>query len=160
MILYHGSNVEVKNPRIIANKKGRDFGPAFYLTAIKEQAERHAIRKCKQERSGKPIVSVFDWDENICTLNYKEFDRADENWLDLIIKCRMETSYVHGFDIVVGKIADDTVGQTILYVLEGIMRKDDAIKRLEFQKINSQHAFCTERSLNGLLFKRSYEVKK
>ena len=42
MILYHGSDVEVKDPKIIKSEKGRDFGCAFYLTPIKEQAERMA----------------------------------------------------------------------------------------------------------------------
>ena len=42
MILYHGSYTEVKEPKIITSDKGRDFGFAFYLTPIKEQAERMA----------------------------------------------------------------------------------------------------------------------
>ena len=44
MILYHGSDIEVNNPIIIKTEKGRDFGCAFYLTPIKEQAERMAKR--------------------------------------------------------------------------------------------------------------------
>ena len=37
MILYHGSIVEIKIPKIITSEKGRDFGFAFYLTPIKEK---------------------------------------------------------------------------------------------------------------------------
>ena len=29
MILYHGSDVEFKNPKIIKSEKGRDFGCVF-----------------------------------------------------------------------------------------------------------------------------------
>ena len=158
MILYHGSNIEVKDPKIIYSDKGRDFGAAFYLTPIKEQAERMAKRKQKAQDSKQAIVSVFEWDENKESINYKNFSDANEEWLDMIIKCRTDTKYKHGFDIVEGKIADDSVGETILFVLAGVMRKEDAIERLKYQHINSQIAFCTDKALQGLKFVESYEV--
>ena len=163
MILYHGSYITVTNPKIILSEKGRDFGFAFYLTPIKEQAERMAKRKQKQmslkDKNAKAIVSVFNWNENKETIKYKNYPFANEEWLDMIIKCRSNCSYKHGYDVVVGKIADDTVGETILFVIDGIMRKEDAIERLKFQKINSQIAFCTEHSLKDLDYIESYEVK-
>ena len=63
MILYHGSDIEVKNPKIIKSEKGRDFGCAFYLTPIKEQAERMARRKQRMNKSSLAVVSVFEWNE-------------------------------------------------------------------------------------------------
>ena len=33
MILYHGSNIAVENPRLIPAKRLLDFGSAFYLTS-------------------------------------------------------------------------------------------------------------------------------
>ena len=159
MILYHGSDVEVKKPKIIQAEKGRDFGCAFYLTPIKEQAERMAKRKQKLTKSNKAIVSVYEWDENKKDILYKCFDKPDLEWLDMIIKCRTNSSFKHGFDIVEGKIADDSVGETILFVIDGVIKKEDAIKRLKFQKINSQIAFCSEESLKLIKFSKSYEVK-
>ena len=44
MILYHGSTVEVQQPRILKSEIGRDFGFAFYTTDIRTQAERWARR--------------------------------------------------------------------------------------------------------------------
>lgn len=160
MTLYHGSNVIVKDPQIIEREKGRDFGPAFYLTPFKEHAERWAKRKVKQEGKGKPIVSIFEWNEDTKDLKIKNFLFADMDWLNMVIECRSNVKYKHGFDIVIGKIADDSVGETILYVIEGIMRKEDAIDRLKFKEINSQVAFCSKRSLNNIEFIRSYEVIK
>ncbi len=158
MILYHGSNVEVKEPRIIYSEHGKDFGPAFYLTPIEEQAKRMAKRKCKQTKTGTPIVSVFEWNEDMSIFLFKRFEDADLNWLDMIISCRKDPHFFHPYDIVQGKIADDSVGETITYVVSGIMRKEDALERLKFQKINSQIAFCTEESLASLRFIKSYEV--
>lgn len=160
MILYHGSDVEVKNPKIIKSEKGRDFGCAFYLTPIKEQAERMAKRKQRMNNSVSAIVSVFEFNEKETNnLKYKSFKNPDLEWLDMIIECRTNPSFKHGYDIVEGKIADDSVGETILFVIDGVIKKEDALERLKFQKINSQVAFCSEESLKLIKFINSYEVK-
>ena len=39
MILYHGSTMEVSQPRILKSEIGRDFGFAFYPTDIQAQAD-------------------------------------------------------------------------------------------------------------------------
>ena len=77
-------------------------------------------------------------------------------WLDLVVTCRSRTDYSHGYDIVEGKIANDNVGETVSYVMQGIMRKEDAIERLRFERINNQIAFCTEAALRTLHFQTSY----
>ncbi len=162
MILYHGSTVQIKCPEIIKNDIGRDFGFAFYTTTIKEQAERWAKRRLrinsKENIESSAIVNVYEWDESI-PLNIKKFTSADEEWLDMVVRCRSDISYAHNYDIVIGKIADDNVGETVDFVLAGIMRKEDAIERLKFQKINDQIAFCSEISLKSLFFKSSYIVE-
>lgn len=160
MILYHGSDVEVKNPKIIKSEKGRDFGCAFYLTPIKEQAERMAKRKQRMNKSDSAIISVFEFNEkDVSNIKYKMFKNPDLEWLDMIIECRTNPSFNHGYDIVEGKIADDSVGETILFVIDGVIKKEDALERLKFQKINSQIAFCSEDSLKLLKYANSYEVK-
>lgn len=158
MILYHGSDVEVKTPLIIKSEKGRDFGFAFYLTPIKKQAERMARRKQRINRSDKAIVSVYEWNEDKETIIYKNFPSPDEEWLDFIINCRTDINIHHGYDVVEGRIADDSVGETILFVIEGVMKKEDAIERLKFQKINTQIAFCSEPALQSLKYISSFEV--
>ena len=159
MILYHGSDIEVKDPKIIKSEKGRDFGCAFYLTPIKEQAERMAKRKQRMNKSSSAIVSIFEFDEKeMVGFKYKLFKNPDLEWLDMIIECRTNPSFNHGYDLVEGKIADDSVGETILFVIDGVIKKEDALERLKFQKINSQIAFCTDKSLELLKFTNSYEV--
>ena len=48
--------------------------------------------------------------------------------------------------------ADDNVGETISYVAQGIMRKEDAVERLRFEKINNQICFNTEKALSYLKY--------
>ena len=163
MILYHGTTVEIKKPEIITNEIGRDFGFAFYTTEIKEQAERWAIRRAKiQSRKNRsqaaPIVNIYEW-KGADGLSAKSFDDASMEWLEMVVKCRSDIEYKHGFDIVCGKIANDNVGETVSYVIQGIMRKEDAVERLRFEKINNQIAFCTEKALSTLEFVESYVVE-
>lgn len=163
MILYHGSTLEIPNLQIIKTDIGRDFGFAFYTTEIKEQAERWAIRRAKlQSRIKKSqvsaVVSVYEWNPSD-DLNEKIFTDASMDWLEMVVKCRSDLNYIHGYDVVRGKIANDNVGETVSYVIQGIMRKEDAIERLKFEKINSQTAFCTEKSLKDLQYIQSYEVE-
>lgn len=162
MILYYGSIIQVKEPRILKNEIGRDFGFAFYTTDIKEQAERWAVRKAKitnrRESGHVGVVSVYEWEEN-SVLDILRFSGPSMEWLEMVVKCRSELSYQHGHDVVIGNIADDNVGETVSYVLQGIMRKEDAVERLKFEKINNQIAFCTDRALEQLHYKNSYEIE-
>lgn len=147
MILYHGTTLDIPEPRIITNEIGRDFGFGFYTTDIREQAERWAIRRARiaSKRSRKQmnaIVNVYSWDEN-SFLNRKRFDGASMEWLEFVVRCRSDMNYIHSYDVIEGKIANDNVGETVSYVVQGIMRPEDAIERLRFEKINNQIAFCT-----------------
>lgn len=45
MRLYHGTNVDFDLIDIEKSNPYKDFGKGFYLTDIKEQAERMALRK-------------------------------------------------------------------------------------------------------------------
>ena len=81
-------------------------------------------------------------------------------WLDFVVANRSDLSFRHEFDIVVGKIANDRVGETVSYVVAGVMRREDAVERLRFQQINNQWAFCTDKALDALRFVRSYEVSR
>lgn len=163
MLVYHGTTLEIKEPKIITTEIGRDFGFAFYTTDIKEQAERWAIRRAKilsrkSQNSVSAVVNIFDWERDIAS-DILEFDGASMEWLDMVVSCRSDLSYKHEHDIVIGKIANDNVGETVAYVVQGIMRKEDAIERLKFEKINNQIAFCSERSLKQLKFIKSYIVE-
>lgn len=164
MTLYHGTTLEITEPKIIVGEIGRDFGSAFYTTDIKEQAERWAIRRAKLEarRSGgavPAVVNVYEW-ESSGRLKEKHFDGTSSEWLDFIVLCRSNVAYSHGFDIVSGKIANDNVGETVSYVMRGIMRKEDAVQRLRFEKINNQIAFCSSAALDELRFVKSYIVEE
>lgn len=167
MKLYHGGIEAIVCPQIIRVNYGRDFGPAFYTTDIKTQAERWAWRRYQTtarhngEAQVKAVVSVYEFDEKAARaqLDFLDFPEATLEWLELVVACRANNAFSPGQDVIVGKIANDRVGETITFVLNGIMRKEDALERLKFQHINNQIAFCTERALAHLRYESSYIVE-
>ena len=162
MKLFHGTTMEIQSPRIIRQEVGRDFGFAFITTDIQSQAERWAVRRAKissriSRETIKPIVNVYEWNPETI-LKVKAFDGPSLAWLDMVVKCRSDLNFQHPYDIVIGKIANDNVGETVGYVVQGIMRREDAVERLKFEQINNQLAFCTEAALKELRFLYAYEV--
>ena len=163
MTVYHGTTLEIRNPKILEHEVGRDFGFAFYTTDIREQAERWAVRRARLDgrrfKDVRPVVNVYEWTPPDGALAVIEFQGASMEWLEMVVRCRSERDFRHKYDIVIGKIADDNVGETVSYVMQGIMRREDALKRLRFEKINNQIAFCSGRALQTLHFVRSYAVE-
>jgi hypothetical protein len=157
MKLYHGSTVVVDLPRIIKTEIGRDFGTGFYTTGIKDQATRWAKRKAlieqRHSRAAKAFISLYEFDEaNYQDLKVIHFPEPSAEWLKMVCACRSDKDYVHGYDIITGKIANDKVGETVSYVVQGIMRPEDALERLRFERINDQVCFASEKALAYLRY--------
>jgi hypothetical protein len=155
--IYHGSTIIVENPRILSAEYGRDFGVGFYTTDIRDQAIRWANRKARIERRRQrvaaAILTVYAFDD-CCydVLRCRHFPEPDAEWLDMVCACRSDSAFVHGYDLVTGKIANDNVGETVSYVIQGVMRRDDALERLRFEQINNQICFNTPNALAYLKF--------
>lgn len=58
MKLYHGSNIVIEHINLAMCRPFKDFGKGFYLTDIKEQAEKMAKRVSKIY-GGDPVVNAF-----------------------------------------------------------------------------------------------------
>ncbi|MGC3978722.1 MAG: DUF3990 domain-containing protein [Paludibacteraceae bacterium] len=161
MIIYHGSTKKVKRPKLLNNQRLLDFGKGFYTTTNQEQAERWA--KIKQKRAGEKsnaIVSVYEINDAIfqdSELNTKTFPVADEEWLDFIVTNRKE-NLNHGFDIVKGAVANDTLYETLTLFETGVLSKPETISRLKAHKLFDQISFHTEESLSELKFNETYQI--
>ncbi|MCM1102696.1 MAG: DUF3990 domain-containing protein [Clostridium sp.] len=87
MIVYHGSNVIVDSPDIEHSFRSLDFGKGFYVTTVKEQAERWARRKTDICGTEKAIVTVYDMAENCNELSCKCFEKDLAEWIDFVCRC-------------------------------------------------------------------------
>ena len=159
MILFHGGTDRIEKPAIRPSLANRDFGAGFYCTDIKSQAEKWAQRQGRiRKRSATLNIYQFDIDSAKHNTNYRILEGYTVEWLELVIACRKNSQYIHGFDVVFGKIANDDVGETVQAVLEGLMPFDFALQRLVFMEANNQYCFCTKKSLEFLEFVESEEV--
>jgi hypothetical protein len=159
MKLYHGGTDIVDKPRIIISESGRDFGSGFYTTDIKEQAEKWAKRKASLRINTEAILNIYEFDESAYSnISCKTFVGYTMEWLDLVVDCRHNPKHEHGYDLVVGKIADDDVGETVQAVVNGLAPKEFALEKLTFMSANSQICFCNEKALGYLRFVSAEKV--
>ena len=129
--LYHGSNVIINEIDLCLSRKGKDFGCGFYLNPNESQAMEMAIRTTQRQKEGKPIVNTFIFDETVLTdesspLSVKVFVDYSKEWAEFILMNRknLTSTPAHTYDIVIGPIADDTVGlQMRRYMLGYIDRR-------------------------------------
>ena len=125
MKLYHGSNLEIKNPQILESDRKLDFGTGFYLTSSYEQAEKWAILTAIRRGEGRPIISVFEYEDNKSSeLNILKFENADIEWLRFVSGNRNNQSTKNDYDIIIGPVANDKTMPVIsLYFLVCILKK-------------------------------------
>ncbi len=159
MILYHGSNVVVEQPKLIEQNRFLDFGYGFYTTTNKNQAENFA-KKVTVRRGGKPIVNVYEFDENAETdlLKIKRFSAPDEEWLDFVSAHRNGAYNGEQYDLIIGAVANDDVYRTLQVYSAGILTKEQALEALKVKKLFNQYVFATNEALALLKFVRAKEV--
>ena len=152
MILYHGSNIEIKEIDLSKSKPFKDFGKGFYLSDNEEQASKMADFKVSLFQ-GIPVVSVFEFDyEKLknSDLKIKLFEDYSLCWLDFILANRTG-SLVEKYDFVYGPIADDNVGLQLQKYSDGAIDKTELLHRLKYIKgITFQYYFGSEKSIKFL----------
>lgn len=154
MKLYHGSNVAINKIDLAKSKPNKDFGKGFYLSDNETQALEMAKFKTLT-LGGEPIVSIFEFDENILsngTLSVKIFKEYSEEWADFVFANRDGLENVDKYDIVYGPIADDKVGIQIRKLKDGNIDKVEFLNRLKYMEgITFQYFFGTEKAIKHLI---------
>lgn len=158
MILYHGSNTVVEQPKLIEHNRFLDFGDGFYTTTNKAQARSFA-RVVAARRGGIRIVNTYVYDENTeAGLKVRRFLSPDEEWLDFVSRHRQGVYDGDSYDIIIGPVADDEVYRTLRVYWAGLLTKEQAIEALKIKKPFNQYVFASEKALALLKFKKAEEV--
>jgi hypothetical protein len=154
MILYHGSNVEVKEPILLKVQRELDFGKGFYTTSDMEQAARWAERTAKRRGESNAFVTVYEVNEDeLKNIRLLSFDLPNVEWLNFVVKNRKGEYIAGDWDIISGPVADDQTAQVIDLYLEGAYDEEEAIRRFLTQRLKDQYAFKTNEALKLLIFK-------
>jgi len=161
MLIYHGSNIAVENPRIIKPNRALDFGNGFYTTMNLEQAVSFANNVVnRNDGHGNPTISYYevDYDNMLLEFDILEFNHPDDKWFDFV--CANRTGKYSGklYDIIIGPVANDTVYRVFRLFEDGDIDRETAIKRLKVSELYNQITFCTERVIVKLKFIKSEAI--
>lgn len=153
MLLYHGSNMVVREPRILPNLRQLDFGGGFYLTSSKQQATKWAHAVTRRRNRGKAVLNTYKLDiSNTDALNVLKFPEANGGWLDFVVANRRGTDVDTSYDLVIGPVANDSTLPVIDDYMRGTYPKHIAIELLQPQNLTDQYAFLSEKALSLLTF--------
>ena len=138
MILYHGSNLTVSEPKLVAQNRFLDFGYGFYTTTNKVQAIGFADKVTKRRKEGIPTVSIYEIDEMKA---FKEcsvlrFDEPNEEWLDFVSENRAGNYSGKQYDFIYGPVANDDVYTTFTLYQAGVLTKEQTLEALKIKNEN------------------------
>jgi len=162
MLIYHGSHVEVREPKILVSGRVGDFGHGFYTTSSLEQTRRWAQIRAIQERLPNGIVTIYETADSLLenrSLQILRFEKANEQWLDFVLGNRKDPAFAHPYDLVAGPVADDRV-YTCLNALEnGFADRKTVLRQLKTYVLADQILFHTAKALLFLNYQRTEVVQ-
>lgn len=159
MILYHGSNTDVKEINLSICKPFRDFGKGFYLTDILVQAENMAKRTARI-KGGSPVLNLYEIDDDFMknsSLHVKDFSTIPtEEWALFVMNnrnryfsdmknplCNQDGKY----DIVYGPVANDAMAVLFQQYEQEFIDLEMLKKRMTYKELSTQYSFHTEQSI-------------
>ena len=154
MILYHGSNLTVSEPKLVVQNRYLDFGYGFYTTTNKVQAIGFADKVTKRRKEGIPTVSIYEIDEDkaFAECSVLRFDAPDEAWLDFVSDNRAGNYSGEPYDFIYGPVANDDVYTTFTLYTAGVLTKEQTIEALKIKKLYNQLVLTSEKALAFLKF--------
>ena len=143
--IFHGGSVEIVHPDVNSGRTGLDFGRGFYVTELKEQAEKWAERAARQRKEN-PKVSEYDFDfaNAVAKYRYLSFETYDMEWLQFIVSCRGGYNPAVDYDFVEGGVANDRVIDTVEGYINGTIDAENALLELSRHRPNHQICFLNQ----------------
>ena len=162
MILYHGSNLNIVNIDLSKCRPGKDFGKGFYVTELREQAEKMA-RRVARISGGGPVVNVYEIDDRFLDtpgLKVRNFGAdASAEWAVFVMNNRSrsfkdyaspECNKDNKYDIVAGPIADDDMALLFRQYENQWIDFDALVKGMTYRDTTNQYSFHSERAIHLL----------
>ena len=163
MVVYHGSYMEIKTPDIGYGRFNLYFGKGFYVTTLKNQAEKWAPRRAEAYKKNGAFVNVYEF--NTDDLNILSFESYNEDWLYFVLNNRAGKPKPHEYDAIYGAMADDEIAPTVNYFVRLLEKgkivqedKDFFIRQLSYSKPNNQYCIATQKGIAALKFIESWRI--
>ncbi len=148
MLVYHSSDKCFDSPDVKHSRDALDFGKGFYVTRLKEQAEKYASRFLRMGKDA--YIHIFEFTPN-SDMIIKSFDSYDEEWLEFVCNCRKGGVEYKQYGIIEGGVANDKVFQTVDLYIEKVYNMEQALKNLAYEMPNNQLCFITQRAIDRCL---------
>ena len=147
MIVYHGSNVIVSEPKLVHQNRFLDFGFGFYTTTNKVQAIGFADKVTRRRREGTKCVSIYEIDESkaFSECSVLRFDKPDEAWLNYVSDNRSGNYTGENYDFIFGPVANDDVYTTFTLYTTGVLTKEQTLEALKIKKLYDQLVLSSEK---------------
>lgn len=138
MILYHGTQSKFRFPKLALVLRHKDFGSGFYLTPDRMMALNWSWKRNKLSHDVRANVYDMpdDWLEIAIRqgLKVKVFEKADREGASFVHKSREEEGFEHGYDLLVGSVADNDIPGYFALVRRGEATFDVIADCLEYRK--------------------------
>jgi hypothetical protein len=153
MMLYHGSDVEIRAIDLSLSQRNKDFGRGFYLSDDLEQAKKFAQYKADKPHSETktPVVTGFSFDEGRLTdhsLRVLRFAGYNLQWVQFIKANRQARNT--DYDVVIGPIANDDVRTQFVRHLLGEISEEELMESLKWKRCTYQYCFITDEAVSLL----------
>lgn len=162
MLLYHGSLVVVERPLVGIGRSDLDFGPGFYLTKLREQAERWAKIKSGRKKNSEAILNIYDFDSELLLnsdCRHLSFEDYNKDWLDFVAASRKGLKPWLGYDAIEGGIANDSVITTVDLYVDGLITVEQALDKLVNAELRHQICIASQKFADDCLtFKESIRL--
>lgn len=155
MLVYHSSDQCFTTPDVVHSREALDFGKGFYVTRLREQAEKYANRFLRAGEDA--YMHIFEYIPD-SDLKIKIFHSYDEEWLDFVCSCRKGDDVYKQFDVIEGGVANDKVFQTVDLYMAGVYNKEQALQNLAYEMPNNQLCFISQEAIDRCL--KFVEYKK
>ena len=148
MILYHGSNVIVQEPKIFGKRFLQRFWIRILLYNFRKAGKTVGFDKTH-------IVNFYEYLPDK-SLDIKTFSKMTEEWLQFVVNCRLALK--HDYDVVEDPMADDTIWDYVEDYIAERISKEAFWELVKFKYPTHQIVFCTEKALQTIKFEGSYSL--
>lgn len=154
MRLYHGSYTEVTEPLVGVGRKSLDFGPGFYVTSIRQQAEKWAKRVCVIRNVNTPVINIFELNDSVFTkeeFTFLYLPKYNSEWLNFVVASRRGEEPWKNYDIIQGGVANDQVIDTVEDYYAGRITVEQALGLLRFAKPTHQMCISNQEIVDNFM---------
>jgi hypothetical protein len=174
--LYHGTTHNFTEIDVKCGKPYKDFGQGFYTTQNYDHAKNIAERNRRiglerlaaYGKTDELSLFVYEYTLEISYLekiNVLQFDKPNVDWVDFVVKNRVDQNLKHGYDLVIGATANDDTRITIQNYLYGAYGERGTTKavnafleQIKAKQLPTQWMFATQKAAHLLRLKQKEQL--